>query len=148
MQQLLLTVQFSKLLCESLLLLYCGLAVRSSGTHQRSLLWPLGNRGFAFVSDGNVMAARVSLLSSASYARTKLGLPARSARRRTHFLWFCGHEKFPVSWLYILRAVLDIQIVELHVHGTTKHRTYHPLFGWHIAQLKKAMGNESWKAQP
>lgn len=62
MQQLLLTVQFSKLLCESLLLLYCGLAVRSSGTHQRSLLWPLGNRGFAFVSDGNVMAARVSLL--------------------------------------------------------------------------------------
>lgn len=36
--------------------------LRSRGTHARSILFPLGNAGYGFVSRGNKLAARVSLL--------------------------------------------------------------------------------------
>ncbi len=58
------------------------LYIRCSGTHQRSLLWPLGNKGFGFVSDGNVMAARVALLclySAAQGCRFLVEQPAGSS---------------------------------------------------------------------
>lgn len=37
-------------------------ALRSAGTHQRSWVFPLGNAGYNFVSCGNKLAARVSLM--------------------------------------------------------------------------------------
>ena len=65
----------------ALVLLWFG-CIRCSGTHQRSLLWPLGNKGFGFVSDGNVMAARVALLclySAAQGCRFLVEQPAGSS---------------------------------------------------------------------
>ena len=43
--------------------------LRSSGTHQRSILWPLGNQVYGFVANGNVMASRVALFCYYSVAQ-------------------------------------------------------------------------------
>lgn len=44
------------------------LLLRSSGSHQRSILFPLGNKNYQFVSVGNCLAARVALLAMFSMA--------------------------------------------------------------------------------
>ena len=41
----------------------------SSGTHGRSEGWPFGRECYAFVHDGTVLAARVTLLAALSIAR-------------------------------------------------------------------------------
>lgn len=51
--------------CITLLLPLCEifrLGPRSAATHERSWIFPLGNKGYRFVSLGNKLAARVSLM--------------------------------------------------------------------------------------
>lgn len=53
-----------------MLLLYnCCWSPRSAGSHQRSILFPLGNIGFQFVRCGNGLASRVALLALYSLSR-------------------------------------------------------------------------------
>ena len=136
---------------------------RSSGSHERSILFPLGNAGYNFVRCGNALAARVCLL--AIYSLVKGGWfvieqpqgscaqlhPRISELLRKYQIFMAGiwGGKYGIEgtakrhWLYSSNRTVLNRLAALAGHMTTEERI--ALQGGSLVKrVRRPDGSWSW----